>query len=94
MEVLMTKFLLAIFMSAAVIYPASALEKEWQMVVKHYDSIAKKSHELMTNVTYDSGRKCHRDAYLMNVNSAKGNFSNLTTSDMVRYFCIALPKQG
>ena len=90
----MTKFLLAIFMSAAVIYPASALEKEWQMVVKHYDSIAKKSHELMTNVTYDSGRKCHRDAYLMNVNSAKGNFSNLTTSDMVRYFCIALPKQG
>lgn len=90
----MTKFLLAVFISATVIFPASALEKEWQMVVKHYDSIAKTSHELMTNVTYDSGRKCHRDAYLMNVNSAKGNFTNLTTSDMVRYFCIALPKQG
>ena len=90
----MKSLFLAISMSAAVIFPASALEKEWQMVVKHYDSIAKKSHELMTNVTYDSGRKCHRDAYLMNVNSAKGNFSNLTTSDMVRYFCIALPKQG
>ena len=90
----MMKFVLAAFISAAVIFPASALEKEWQMVVKHYDSIAKTSHELMTNVTYDSGRKCHRDAYLMNVNSAKGNFSNLTTSDMVRYFCIALPKQG
>ena len=90
----MKRLLLAIFISPAVIFPASALEKEWQMVVKHYDSIANTSHELMTNVTYDSGRKCHRDAYLMNVNSAKGNFSNLTTSDMVRYFCIALPKQG
>ena len=94
MEAKMTKFLSAILISTAMIFPASALEKEWKMVVKHYDSIAETSHELMTNVTYDSGRKCHRDAYLMNINSAKGNFSNLTTSDMVRYFCIALPKQS
>ena len=67
--------------------------EEWKMVVKHYDSIANQSHEMITDVTYDSGRKCHRDAYLMNVNSKDGTFSNLTTSDLVRYFCVALPKK-
>jgi len=72
--------------------PALSLEREWKMVVKHFDSITNKSYELVTDVTYDSGRKCHRHAYLMNVNSNDGSFSNLTTSDLVRYFCIALPK--
>ncbi|XDZ66327.1 hypothetical protein AB8880_02710 [Alphaproteobacteria bacterium LSUCC0684] len=72
--------------------PALSLEREWKMVVKHFDSITNQSFELVTDVTYDSGRKCHRDAYIMNVNSNDGSFSNLTTSDLVRYFCIALPK--
>lgn len=64
------------------------------MVVKHFDSTTKQSYELMTNVSYDSQRKCHRDAYLMNVDSKDRNFTNLTTSDLVRYFCVALPKQS
>jgi len=72
---------------------AFALEKEWKMVIKHFDSIANQSHEMITDVTYESGRKCHRDAYLMNVNSKSGMFSNLTTHDMVRYFCVAVPKK-
>ena len=72
---------------------AFALEKEWKMVIKHFDSIANQSHEMITDVTYESGRKCHREAYIMNINSKNGMFSNLTTHDMVRYFCVAVPKK-
>ena len=89
----MKKLITATIITFALSQPALALEKEWKMVVKHYDSIANQSHEMITDVTYDSGRKCHRDAYLMNVNSKDGTFSNLTTSDLVRYFCVALPKK-
>ena len=89
----MKKLITATIIAFALSQPALALEKEWKMVVKHYDIIANQSHEMITDVTYDSGRKCHRDAYLMNVNSKDGTFSNLTTSDLVRYFCVALPKK-
>jgi hypothetical protein len=89
----MKKMIITTVIAFALSQPAIALEKEWKMVVKHYDSIAKQSHEMITDVTYDSGRKCHRDAYLMNVNAKDGAFSNLTTSDMVRYFCVVLPKK-
>jgi len=88
----MKKCLYASLFVMALSQPAFSFEKEWKMVVKHFDSIANQSFELVTDVTYDSRRKCHRDAYLMNVNSNDGSYSNLTTSDLVRYFCIALPK--
>jgi len=90
----MKKLFWASLVTIAFSQPALSLEKEWKMVVKHFDSIANQSYELVTDVTYDSGRKCHRDAYIMNVNSNNGSFSNLTTDDLVRYFCVALPKQG
>jgi len=90
----MKKLFWITFLAIIFSQPALSLEKEWKMVVKHFDSIAKQSYELVTDVTYDSGRKCHRDAYIMNVNSNNGSYSNLTTDDMVRYFCIALPKQS
>lgn len=88
------KILYPALLTLALTQPALSLEKEWKMVVKHFDSMSNQSHELVTDVTYDSGRKCHRDAYIMNVNSSDNSFSNLTTSDLVRYFCIALPKPG
>lgn len=90
----MKKYVVATLFTMAFSPSALALDIEWKMVVRHFDSMANTSHELMTSVTYDSGRKCHRDAYLMNVNSKNGQYSNLTTSDLIRYFCVALPKQS
>jgi len=47
----MKKLITATIIAFALSQPALALEKEWKMVVKHYDSIANQSHEMITDVT-------------------------------------------